>query len=182
MARVDEVKRETLDTRQQQLYDDIMRTRPRGKLSGPFSVWMHTPDIAEPANGLANCFRVHARLDKRLIELITLLMCRAATVKYAWSVHEPLARQAGLSPQTVDAIRAKKRPEFSRDDERLVYDLVTELLTIKTLSDGTFQRATVAFGREGVIEAVSCAGFYGMVGLVLNAFEVPPQPGGEVLS
>ena len=61
MARVDEVKRENLDARQQQLYDDIMRTRPRGKLSGPFSVWMHTPDIAEPANGLANCFRVNAQ-------------------------------------------------------------------------------------------------------------------------
>ena len=30
-----------------------------------------------------------------------------------------------------------------------------------------------------MIEAVSCAGFYGMVGFVLNAFEVPPQPGGE---
>jgi 4-carboxymuconolactone decarboxylase len=182
MARIDEVKRDTLDARQQQLYDDIMRTRPRGKLSGPFSVWMHTPDIAEPANGLANCFRVHARLDKRLIELITLLMCRAATVKYAWSVHEPLARQGGLSPQIVDAIRANKRPEFARDDERLIYDLVFELLTAKTLSDVTFERATAAFSREGVIEAVSCAGFYAMVGFVLNAFEVPPQPGGEVLT
>lgn len=182
MARIDDIKREGLDARQQQLYDDIMRTRPRGKLSGPFSVWMHTPDIAEPANGLANCFRVNPRLDKRLIELITLLMCRGATVKYAWSVHEPLARQAGLSPQTVDAIRANKRPAFSREDERVIYDLVTELLTTKTVSDETFGRAVAAFGREGVVEAVSCAGFYGMVGFVLNAFEVPPRPGGEVLT
>lgn len=182
MARIEEVKRENLNARQQQLYDDIMRTRPRGRLSGPFSVWMHTPDIAEPANALANCFRVNARLDKRLIELITLLMCRAAKVQYAWSVHEPLARQAGLSPQTVDAIRADKRPDFFRDDERLIYDLVGELLTAKTLSAATFDRAAAAFGSDGVIEAVSCAGFYGMVGLVLNAFEVPPQPGGAVLT
>ncbi|MFY9694885.1 MAG: carboxymuconolactone decarboxylase family protein [Xanthobacteraceae bacterium] len=182
MARVDEVKRESLDARQRQLYDDIMRTRPRGALSGPFSVWMHTPDIAEAANGLANCFRVHARLDKRLIELITLMMCRAGTVKYAWSVHEPLARQAGLSPHVVDAIRANKQPDFSRDDERLIYDLVTELRTTKALSDGTFARATAAFGRDGVIEAVSCAGFYAMAGFVLNAFDVPPPPGGEVLT
>ncbi len=182
MARVDEVKREALDARQQRLYDDIMRTRPRGKLSGPFSVWMHRPDIAEPANALADCFRVHPRLDKRLIELITLLMCRAATVKYAWAVHEPLARQAGLSPHVVDAIRANRRPDFSREDEQLIYDLVTELLTTKSLSDGTFARATAAFGRDGVIEAVSCAGFYSMAGLVLNAFEVPPPSDGEVLT
>jgi 4-carboxymuconolactone decarboxylase len=181
MARIDEVKREDLTPRQLKLYDGIMRTRPRGKLSGPFSVWINTPDIAEPADGLANCFRVNPKLDKRLIELIILLMCRNATVKYAWSVHEPLARQAGLTPETIDAIRTRRRPDFERDDERLIYELVTELLTTKTLSAATFDRATAAFGRDGVIEAVSCAGFYGMVGFVLNAFDVPPQSG-EVLS
>ena len=182
MARIEQVKRENLNARQQQLYDGIMRTRPRGTLSGPFSVLIHTPEIAEPADGLANCFRVNPKLDRRLIELIVLLMCRSATVKYAWSVHEPLARQAGLAVQTIDAIRARKRPDFARDDERLIYDLVTELLTTKRVSDETFARAQAALGRDGVIEAVSCAGFYGMIGFVLNAFEVPPQPGGEVLT
>jgi len=108
-------------------------------------------------------------------------MCRDATVKYAWSVHAPLARQAGLTPETVDAIRARRRPDFKRDDERLIYELVTELLTTKTLSAATFDRAKTAFGRDGVIEAVSCVGFYGMVGFVLNAFDIPPQSG-EVLS
>jgi 4-carboxymuconolactone decarboxylase len=182
MARIDQVKRENLNARQQQLYDGIMRTRPRGTLSGPFSVWINTPEIAEPADALANCFRVNPSLDKRLIELIILLMCRSATVQYAWSVHEQLARQAGLTAQIVDAIRARKRPDFFRQDERLIYDLVTELLTTKTVSAQTFDSAMAAFGRDGVIEAVSCAGFYGMVGFVLNAFEVPPQPGGEVLT
>ena len=175
MARIADVKREDLSGRQQQLYDDIMRTRPRSGLSGPFSVWIHTPDIAEPADRLANCFRVNPKLDKRLIELIVLLMCRAGTVKYAWSVHEPLARQAGLTPETIDAIRARRRPDFERDDERLIYDLVTELLATRTLTTATFERATAALGRDGVIEAVSCAGFYGMIGFVLNVFDVPPQ-------
>ena len=146
MAEIDEINRETLNPRQQQLYDDIMRTRPRGKLSGPFSVWMHTPDIAEPANGLANCFRVNAKLDKRLIELIVLLMCRSATVQYAWSVHEPLARQAGLTQQTVDAVRARKRPDLKREDERVVYDLVTELVSTKRLSDANFRARQSGLG------------------------------------
>src|SRR5271169_5366674 len=122
MARIDEVKREDLTARQQQLYDDIMRTRPRSGLSGPFSVWIHTPEIAEPADRLASCFRVSPKLDKRLIELIVLLMCRDGTVKYAWSVHEPVARTAGLNDQTIDAIRARKRPDLKRDDEALIYD------------------------------------------------------------
>jgi 4-carboxymuconolactone decarboxylase len=182
MARIDEVKREDLKPRQQKLYDDIMRSRPRGKLSGPFSVWIHTPEIAEPADGLANCFRVNPKLDKRLVELIVLLMCRNGTVKYAWSVHAPLARQAGLTQETIDAIRARKRPDLQHDDEQVIYDLVTELLSTKTVSTATFERAKSTLGRDGVIEAVSCAGFYGMIGFVLNTFEVPPQPGGEVLT
>ena len=182
MARIDPVKRENLGARQQKLCDDIMRSRPRGELSGPFSVWIHTPDIAEPADGLDNCFRVKPKLDKRLVELIVLLMCRNGTVKYAWSVHAPLALQAGLTQETIDAIRARKRPDLQRDDEQVIYDIVTELLSTKTVSAATFERAKSTLGRDGVIEAVSCAGFYGMIGFVLNTFEVPPQPGGEVLT
>jgi 4-carboxymuconolactone decarboxylase len=177
MARIEAVKREDLGARQQQLYDDIMRSRPRGSLSGPFSVWIHTPDIAEPADGLANCFRVNPKLDKRLIELIVLLVCREGTVKYAWSVHEPLARKAGLTEEAIAAIRARQRPHLTRDDERLVYDLVSELNASKTLSTATFERAKATLGLEGTIEAVSCVGFYGMIGLVLNAFDVPPASG-----
>jgi 4-carboxymuconolactone decarboxylase len=182
MSRVDDEQRDKLDARQQALYDDIMRTRPRGKLSGPFSIWIHRPDIAEPANALANCFRVSPRLDKRLIELIVLLVCRDATAQYAWSAHFNLAKEAGLSSETIEAIRARRRPEFGRDDERVVYDLVTELLASKQVSPATFGRAEAALGRDGIIEAVTCAGFYGMIGMVLNTFEVPPQPGGDVLT
>src|SRR5262249_11574253 len=69
-ARIEQIERDKLGARQQALYDEIMRTRPRGILSGPFSVWIYRPDIAEPANAMANCFRVSPKLDKRLIELI----------------------------------------------------------------------------------------------------------------
>jgi hypothetical protein len=65
MARIEQIERDKLGARQQALYDEIMRTRPRGKLSGPFSVWIYQPDIAEPANAMANCFRVSPKLDKR---------------------------------------------------------------------------------------------------------------------
>jgi 4-carboxymuconolactone decarboxylase len=178
MARIDEIKREYLNGRQQRLLDDFVRSRPaRGNFSGPFAVLIHTPDIAEPADRIVNYFRSSPKLPRRLIELIILLMCRDATAQYAWSVHEPNALKEGLTQQTIDAIRARKRPDFTHDDERLIYDVVNELITTKTLSAGTFERAKAAFGLEGLIEAVSCTGFYGMIGLVLNSFEIPPRAG-----
>ena len=102
---------------------------------------------------------------------------RDATAQYAWSVHEPHALKQGIAQETIDAIRARKRPDFERDDERLIYDFVTELLAKKTVSAAMFERAKAAFGLDGVIEAVTCAGLYGMIGFVLNVFDIPPQPG-----
>ncbi len=85
MARIEDVKRENLSPRQQQLHDDFLRSRPRNTLTGPFSVLIHTPDIAEPADQLVNYFRQNPKLGRRLIELIILLVVREATAQYAWS-------------------------------------------------------------------------------------------------
>ena len=177
MARIDEVKRENLSPRQQQLHDDFLRSRPRKTLTGPFAVLIHTPDIAEPADHLVNYYRANPKLGRRLIELIILLVVRDATAQYAWSVHEPHALEHGITQDVIDAIRARKRPDFKREDERMIYDFVIELLANKTVSAATFERAKAAFGVDGVIEAVTCAGLYGMVGFVLNVFDIPPQPG-----
>jgi len=177
MARIEEIEREKLSARQQQLHDDFLKTRPRKTLTGPFAVLIHAPDIAEPADRLVNYYRNNPKLGRRLIELIILVAVRDATAQYAWSVHEPHALQSGLTQEVIDAIRARKRPDFKRDDERLMYDFVTQLLARKTVSASAFETAKAAFGLEGVIEAVTCAGLYGMIGFVLNVFDVPPQPG-----
>lgn len=177
MTRIEDVKRENLSPRQQQLHDDFLRSRPRKNLTGPFAVLIHTPEIAEPADHLVNYYRKNPKLGRRLIELIILLVVRDATAQYAWSVHEPHALEFGLTQDVIDAIRARKRPDFVREDERLIYDFVTELLAKKTVSTASFERAKAAFGIDGVIEAVTCAGLYGMIGFVLNVFDVPPQPG-----
>jgi 4-carboxymuconolactone decarboxylase len=177
MARIAEVKREQLNPRQQQLHDEFLRSRPRKTLSGPFAVLIHSPDIAEPADRLVNYYRGTPKLGRRLIELIILLVVRDATAQYAWSVHEPHALEYGLTQDVIDAIRARRRPDFKKDDERLIYDFVIELAAKKTVSAETFERAKAAFGVDGVIEAVTCAGLYGMIGFVLNVFDIPPQPG-----
>lgn len=177
MARIEDVKREKLSPRQQQLYDDFLRSRPRSTLTGPFAVLIQTPEIAEPTDMLVNYFRQNAKIGRRLVELVILLMVRQAKAQYAWSVHEPHALEQGLTQDVIDAIRAGKRPDFKRDDERLVYDFITELSAAKTVSTATFERAKAALGLDGVIEAVSLAGLYGMIGLVLNVFDIPPQSG-----
>jgi 4-carboxymuconolactone decarboxylase len=177
MARIEDVKREKLSPQQLQLHDDFLRSRPRSTLTGPFGVLIRTPDIAEPADKLVNYFRQKPKIGRRLVELIILLVVRGAKAQYAWCVHEAHALEHGLTQDVIDAIRAGKRPDFKRDDERLIYDFITELSATKTVSTATFERAKATLGVEGVIEAASLAGLYGMIGLVLNVFDIPPVSG-----
>lgn len=177
MARIGAIEDDDLTPRQLALREQLLRARQRDSLTGPFAVLLHTPDIAEPTDRLVEYFRGGPNLARRLVELIILLVVRDAGAQYAWSVHEPTARKEGLTPAVIEAIRARQEPDFARDDERLVYQVVKELLATKTLSEPTFDRAKSAFGETGVIEAVTCAGLYGMIGLVLNSFEIPPRPG-----
>jgi 4-carboxymuconolactone decarboxylase len=174
MARIDKVQRENLTARQQRVYDEIMSTRPNRTLSGPFSVWMSTPDIAEHADRLANCFRFGSKLPYRLIELIVLVMCREKTINYVWSVHEPIALENGLKQEIIDAIRTRTQPAFEKEDEHLIYDFAMELSSTRTVSAGTFERTKSAFGLECVVEAATCVGFYDMIGYVVNVFDIPP--------
>jgi 4-carboxymuconolactone decarboxylase len=172
MARLPPIRKETLTPEQQRLHEVIMRTRPRG-LDGPFGVWLRNPIVAEPAEQMQNTFRLHGKLDRRLAELLVLLVAREWSAQYAWYLHEKLALQAGLSALTIAAIRDRRRPDHLQDDERPIYDVVTELLQTKTLSRATYDRTSEALGTELLIEVVSAVGFYAMASMTLNAFDVP---------
>ena len=57
------------------------------------------------------------------------------------------------------------------------YAVASELVRDHRISDATYARARAAFGEQGVIELVSVVGYYCLVALVLNAFEVPLDAG-----
>ena len=181
MSRLGPIRLEELTPDQKRLYDEIMRTRANG-LSGPFGVWLRNPSVAEPAEQLQNAFRLHSKLDKRVAELLVLLVARDWTAQYAWYLHEILALKAGLNADTVAAIRERRRPGALKDDEKVIYDVVTELQTTKTVSAATYDRALQVLGPEILIEVVSAVGFYAMVCMTLNVFDVPTPPNAKRLT
>ena len=176
MTRFEPVDRARLTPGHQALYDVVRSNRP--KLVGPFSVLMHNPPLADAVNGVVDAIRKDGKLEKRLYELIVLITARHAASAYAWAVHEPLGRAAGLSAEVVDAVKAKRTPPFQKADEKIVYDAVTELLTTNKISDAAYAAMVKQFGLSDSIEVVTCVGLYCMIGGVINAFEVP-TPNGE---
>jgi 4-carboxymuconolactone decarboxylase len=176
VARLDPIKMEDLTPQQKVLHDELLRTRKR--VSGPFGVWLRNPPLADAANKLVLAVREHGKLEKRLYELIVLTVVRYWSASYAWAAHEGNARTSGLEPEVIEAIRARRKPTFSRPEESMIYDAVTSLMDDKKLSEPAYQGLIKQFGLDRTIEIVTIAGLYSMVATVLNGFEIP-TPNGE---
>jgi 4-carboxymuconolactone decarboxylase len=175
MPRLPPIDPDALSPEARKAYDEIVRVR--GQVRGPFAIWLRSPELSEIALAMQDWFPKRARLERRLLELMILVMARQATAQFAWFVHEPQALKAGVSQHVIDAIRERRTPDFDKADERLVYDLTRELQSTSTLSRASYDRALAAFGEEVLVELVSAIGFYAMVAMTLNAFEAPVTKG-----
>ena len=175
MARLDPLPFEDLSAEQKTIHAELGRTRKR--VGGPFAIWLRIPNLARTANDLTLALRENGKLEKRLFELIVLIVVRHWSAQYAWSAHEPNAAAAGLAPDVIAAIRERRKPDFKQADERMIYEAVSELLDTKELSASTYDRMLKQFGLDLTIEAISAAGFYGMVATVLKGFDVPAPTG-----
>ena len=141
-------------------------------MRGPFAVWLRNAELCENTLKLQEMFASRVKLERRLLELMILVAARQANAQYAWFIHEPHALKFGIAPDIIQSIRERRTPVFTRDDERLVYDITTELNATRTLSEGTYQRGMAMFGDQVMVELVSAVGFYVMVAMTLNAFAV----------
>jgi 4-carboxymuconolactone decarboxylase len=176
MSRLPLLRIEDLTAEQKRIYDEIAEVR-HGVVRGPFPIWLRVPELADRANQFGNALRISGKLDKRLFELMVLIIARHWSAQYEWFVHAKSALEAGLAPEIVDAIQNCRRPESLREDEKLIYDIVTEIVESRTLSQSSYDRALAVLGLDLLIELVTAAGFYAMIAMVLNVFDAPVPTG-----
>ena len=180
MGRLPELDEKTLSPEQRKIYDDIKRLR--GGVRGPFAVWLRNAELGEGALKLQELFASRVKLERRLVQLMILVAARFANAQFAWHIHEPHALRHGIAPDVVAAICQRRTPDFSHEDERLVYDITLELNTTHTLSAATFKRGMEMFDEQRMVELVSAIGFYAMVAMTLNAFDVTVPDGSKPLN
>jgi len=180
MSRLPELAPDKLTPEQKKVRDEIAAARS-GQARGPFGIWLRVPRIADAANRLGNAVRQKSTLEPRLFELMVLVCARHWKANYAWGVHAAAGEKAGLAPAVIEAIRTRKTPDFQREDERLIFETVSELLDKRALSPASYDRALAALGQELLIELVAAIGFYNMVGITLATFEVEATGGGRPL-
>ena len=177
MTRVPKVIPDELSPEQRAVHDLIVSTRQGGEIRGPFALWVRNANLAAAANQMGNALRLEGKLDGAIFELIILIVARHWSAQYEWFAHAKDAARVGLDADVVEAIRTHRVPAFSDERQRLVYEMVRELLETKDIATPTYTRALESFGLDLVMEIITVAGFYALVAMVLKAFDAP-VPGG----
>lgn len=175
MTRVPEPRREELDPEARSVYDRIAATR--GATRGPYGVLLHHPALAERVAALGEQLRFRSTLPGADRELAILAAGREAEAPYEWAAHEPIARREGTRPEAIAVLRDGGPTDGLLPREAVIVDTVRALYRRRGLTAAEFARAEAELGRRGLVELVTLAGYYGMIGGILNAFEVALPPG-----
>lgn len=166
-------EREAVPEEQRHHFDAIAESR--GSVRGPFSVLMHSPELAGRVGHLGAYVRYEGVLSGRVRELAIITTARAFDAAYEWAAHVPIAREAGVPDATIDAVADGAPADALPETDALVVRYGRELLGDHRVTDDTFAAARERFGEQGVTELTATMGYYGLVACVLNAFEVTPD-------
>jgi 4-carboxymuconolactone decarboxylase len=148
---------------------------PRKGVYGPFLPLLRSPVLLDRVAKMGEYLRFESVLDARIRELVTCAVARHVSNQFEWTMHAPLAIKAGVSEQTVEALRLGARPSKLPGDEEAALDFTRELLHTHGSSDPTYQAALSAFGEQGVVELATLVGYFAMVSWVMNVARTPAQ-------
>ena len=157
---------------------DAIASGPRGifKLTGPFAIWLHAPELGLLAQALGAHCRYNTSLTPRQSEFAILATARFWRAQYEWQAHAPMAAKAGVPEKTIADLRAGRYPKSAKADERAIYDFATELYRKRRVSDRTYGRVVKALGTKGAVELTGILGYYALISMTLNVFRAQTDP------
>lgn len=190
MTRLPVIKVDDFDADQRAMFDAITTGKratsagpsafltPEGGMRGPFHPLLYAPRMGNVVQRLGECIRYEGALADRQREIAILVAAARWRADYEWWAHARIARQLGVSDEVIDAIRERRQPELDDAEEEIVHEVARSALDHGSVPDLLYQRALEALGAERVVEIVVLVGYYTLISLTLNVFEVP-LPAGE---
>jgi 4-carboxymuconolactone decarboxylase len=152
----------------------------RGGISGPFTMFMHCPDIAAHMETLGGYVRFQGKLDHRVRVLAAMVVGREFEALYVWGAQTGSARRQNVPESTIAAIREKHSRGVPPEDAQII-DFTRDLLTKHRVDEALAQALIKRFGNEQYIELTGTIGYYSLLCMTVNACEVPAGSGHEVL-
>ena len=160
-------------------FHDAVKAIRRHPISGPFIVLMNSsPDLATRFAHLGHYFHARGQADEAILPMrvrtfMAAIGSRTLNAAYEWSAWITWALDAGVPQETVDAIRERRPLTALTDEDVLVLDFCSQLVSGNhRVSDAVFDRARAHFGVQQLVELVGTLGYFAMIAYPLNAFEM----------
>ena len=163
----------------QAIVDSIVASR--GALQGPFTMFLHCPELAGRVAHLGAFVRFEGGLDMRVRVLAAMTVARELDALYVWGAQTGAARRLNVPDTTLAAIRERHSRGIPPEDAQIV-DATRALMQTHRLDDATAKALRARFGDEGFIQLTGTIGYYAMLAMTVNACELEAGPGAEVLS
>ena len=155
-------------------------TASRGALQGPFTMFLHSPEIAGRVAHLGAFVRFEGSLDMRVRVLAAMTVAREFDAVYVWGAQTGGARRLDVPESTITAIRDKHTRGMPPEDAQIV-EFTRQLLQKHRVDDATFKAVQARFGNDELIQLTGAIGYYTMLAMTVNACELEAASGAEVL-
>jgi 4-carboxymuconolactone decarboxylase len=154
-------------------YSTFTTMRKDGAILGPWSAWLHDPDLGHALWGAASGLTRFRHLPEMIRQIVILTVGSKFGAAYEIYAHGSVASANGMSAERLATIAANLRPADLTREEGIAYDMAAALLGGGVLASPIWESALAAFGNEGAREIVYLVGHYCYLAMILNGFAIP---------
>ena len=160
--------------------DGVLKTF--GQVRGPFSMLLHSPELAERILSIVNFYRDSSVVEQKLRSLAILVAVREREAAYVWAAQVAAARRAGVREDVIDLIRARGDASTLPLEEREIVVYAQQLVRTNTVDQAAFDALQKRYGTKWLVELTAAANYFGLLCGIVSAFEVPAPPDGDKIS
>ncbi|MGH7097461.1 MAG: carboxymuconolactone decarboxylase family protein [Stellaceae bacterium] len=162
------------------IFDAIVASR--GAVQGPFTMFLHCPELAGRVAHLGAYVRFEGGLDMRVRVLAAMTVAREFDAVYVWGAQTGGARRLDVPEATIALIRDKAEDLSALPPADAEVIAFTRALTRRhRVPEAGFKALQARFGNAGLIELTGAIGYYAMLAMTVSACELEPAAGAEVL-
>jgi 4-carboxymuconolactone decarboxylase len=179
MARLSHItSKEQVPAKDQAIVDGIVKSR--GSLQGPFTMFLHSPELAGRVAHLGAYVRFEGSLDMRVRVLAAMAVARELDALYVWGAQAGSARKQNVPESTIAAIRDRHTRGLPPEDAQIV-EFTQQLLRKHRVDEASVKALRARFGDDGFLQLTGAIGYYSLLAMTVNACELEPGPGADVL-
>jgi 4-carboxymuconolactone decarboxylase len=153
-------------------YSTFTTMRSDGALLGPWSAWLHDPDLGHALWSATKGMTRFRHLPEMVRQIVILTVGARLGAAYEIYAHGAVALANGMGDERLATLAAVLRPADPTSEEAIGYDMATALLGGGTLASPIWQRALTVFGGKGTREIVYLVGHYCFISMTLNGFAI----------